>query len=91
MSAQVSSTNGCIHVEGEMTIFTAAELKPVLVERGALTAIDLSQVTEFDTAGLQILLAILRGKTVALRAASRAVVEVLELMHQTHLIEKSAS
>jgi anti-anti-sigma regulatory factor len=86
VGAQVTAVEGCIHVEGEMTIFTAAELKPALVDSGAVTGIDLSQVTEFDTAGLQLLLAVLRMK-VSLRAASHAVVEVLELNHQTHLLK----
>ncbi len=50
---------GCaVRVEGDMTVYTAAELKPALL---ALLAdfrrmeIDLGAVAEMDTAGLQLL------------------------------------
>lgn len=45
-------------VEGELTIYTAADTKEKigkLLEAGAME-IDLSQVSEIDTAGLQLLL-----------------------------------
>jgi anti-anti-sigma factor len=45
-------------IEGEMTIYRAAELKPLVVsavESGA-PAIDLAGVTEIDGAGVQLLL-----------------------------------
>jgi anti-sigma B factor antagonist len=50
-------------IEGEMTIYTAAKFKDLLVE--ALRSsnemeIDLSEVSEMDTAGLQLLLLLRR-------------------------------
>jgi anti-sigma B factor antagonist len=100
MSIQINSVDGRLCVEGDMTVFTAAEMKPALTD--ALTAgkairkLDLSQVSEFDSAGLQLVLAVLRGPTtpdrpIALVTASRAVLDVLELMHQTHLLALSDS
>jgi|LakWasM111_LOW13_FD_contig_61_69668_length_1487_multi_2_in_0_out_0_2 anti-anti-sigma factor len=74
-------------VEGELTIFTAQEVfdqirKPVLT--GKNVEIDLSQVTEMDSAGLQILLAaklesVLRNTTFSLISHSAAVSELLTL------------
>jgi len=75
-------------VEGEMTIYRAAELKPVLldaVRTHDAPALDLANVTEFDCAGLQLLLAARReaarlGKRLALVAPSPAVVEACLLL-----------
>lgn len=72
-----------ITMAGELTIQTAAQtlesVRPVL---GTDVAIDLSGVTEMDTAGLQILLlmkkeAAVRGATIELVTPSEAVEEVL--------------
>ena len=49
----------CLAVEGEMTIYRAAELHPALrdaVRTQDAPALDLSAVTEFDSAGVQLLL-----------------------------------
>ena len=78
----------CLAVEGEMTIYRAAELKPALLEavRAHETpALDLSAVTEFDSAGLQLLLmahgeAARLGRRLAVRAASPAVRDVFALL-----------
>lgn len=46
-------------IEGELTIYTAAELKEkigALLSAGNAIEIDLAQVGEIDTAGLQLLL-----------------------------------
>lgn len=75
-------------VEGEMTIYRAAELQPLLldaVRAHAAPALDLSAVTEFDSAGLQLLLAARRlaaslGKTLRVVAASPAVADVFALL-----------
>jgi anti-sigma B factor antagonist len=75
-------------VEGEMTIYRAAELKPALLEAVRTQdapALDLSAVTEFDSAGLQLLLVARReaqrlGKSLPLTAASPAVREVCALL-----------
>jgi anti-anti-sigma factor len=78
----------CLTVEGEMTIYRAAELKPALLEAVRThdaPAIDLSAVTEFDSAGLQLLLmarqeAARLGKSLRLPAASPAVRDVFALL-----------
>jgi anti-sigma B factor antagonist len=78
----------CLAVEGEMTIYRAAELKPALLEAvhaHDAPALDLSAVTEFDSAGLQLLLAARReaarlGKRLDIPAASPAVREVFALL-----------
>lgn len=78
----------CLAVEGEMTIYRAAELKPVLLDCVRVhdtPALDLSAVTEFDSAGLQLLQMARReaaglGKPFAVRAASPAVRDVFALL-----------
>ena len=78
----------CLAVEGEMTIYRAAELKPALldcVRTHEAPALDLSAVTEFDSAGLQLLMMARReaaglGKRVDVAAASPAVRDVFALL-----------
>jgi anti-sigma B factor antagonist len=78
----------CLAVEGEMTIYRAAELKPALlaaVRAHEAPALDLSAVTEFDSAGLQLLLAARReaarlGRRLDVTAASPAVRDVFALL-----------
>jgi len=53
---QTPATQTQLRVEGEMTIFRAAELKPLLLSTPAPTEVDLSAVTEIDTAGVQLLM-----------------------------------
>jgi len=80
---------------GELTIYRAAELRTQLLaalDAGRSLAIDLSGVTEIDTAGLQLLLvtartALARGVTVQLLRPSDAVVEVLELVNLGAVLE----
>ena len=75
-------------VEGEMTIYRAAELKPALLETVRThdaPALDLAHVTEFDCAGLQLLLMAQReaarlGRRLALVAPSTAVREACTLL-----------
>ena len=77
-----------IVIEGELTIYRAAELKSVLLEavRAHDTpALDLSAVTEFDSAGLQLLLMARQeaqrlGKPLQVAGASPAVREVFALL-----------
>lgn len=77
-----------MRVEGELTIYRAAELKPALLEAvrtQEAPALDLSAVTEFDSAGLQLLLVARReaatlGKRLALRAPGSAVRDVFALL-----------
>jgi anti-sigma B factor antagonist len=78
-------------VEGEMTIYRAAELYPVLldaVRAHDAPALDLSGVTEFDCAGMQLLLVARRearrlGKDLVLRGASPAVRDAFALLGMT--------
>ncbi len=77
-----------LRIEGELTIFRAAELQPLLFADPAPTQIDLSGVTEFDTAGLQLLMVAYRTARAAQRslqlvAPSAAVCEVLDLLNVT--------
>ncbi len=75
-------------VEGEMTIYRAAELKPVLldaVRADGVPAFDLAAVTEFDSAGVQLLLMARReaahlGKALHIVAASPAVLDVFAML-----------
>jgi anti-anti-sigma factor len=74
-------------IEGEMTIYTAAQLHAELLpflERGCPLDIDLSMVTEVDGAGLQLLMFAKRetlrsGAALQLSGHSQAVLEVFEL------------
>jgi len=78
----------CLAVEGEMTIYRAAELKPVLLDlvlTHAAPALDLARVTEFDSAGAQLVLvarreAVRLGKRLELRGASPAVCDAFALL-----------
>ena len=75
-------------ISGEFTIFTAAELKPRLLHavidaESEEVDIDLSEVSEIDSAGLQLLLLLKReaqrgGKRVALIRHSQAVRATIE-------------
>jgi anti-anti-sigma factor len=80
-----------LRLDGEMSIYRAAELKPVMM--GALgsaapastVTFDLSEVTEIDTSGVQLLLLARReaaaaGLSLTLAAASPAVVSAFELL-----------
>lgn len=85
--AATNKTAPPLKVEGEFTIYTAAALKPavlaILTERET-PALDLSQVTEMDSAGLQLLLLLKREadaqqRTVRLTGISPVASEALEL------------
>lgn len=77
-----------MRIEGEMTIYRAAELKAEVlaaVRPKAALEIDLSGVTEIDSAGVQVLMLAKRaareqGGELRLVAHSPAVVEVFELL-----------
>ena len=75
-----------LRIEGELTIFRAAELKAVLLAEPPPQDIDLSAVSEMDTAGLQLLMAAKAAasrqqRTLRLLAHSPAVLEVFELLN----------
>ncbi len=81
-------------LEGELTIFRAAELKPVLLGNPQPLVIDLSGVTEIDTAGVQLLI---QAKKMALQSQARlnlvacspAVLDVLEIFNLLTYFEVS--
>lgn len=82
-----AETIGRIALEGEMTIYTAADMKTRLLtaldESNGLE-IDLSAVSELDTAGLQIMVLVKReaghqGKTLLFIDHSQAVLDVLDV------------
>lgn len=74
-------------IEGEMTIYRAAELKQSLIDhilQNQEIEIDLSQVSEIDSAGLQLLVlakleASVRNKQLRFENHSPAVMEILDL------------
>ncbi|TNF80029.1 STAS domain-containing protein [Pseudomonas sp. ICMP22404] len=76
-----------VQIDGELTIYTAADLAAQLLPclgNAPAMELDLSQVTEMDGAGLQLLLIALReapkaGTQLTLTARSKAVSETLEL------------
>jgi anti-sigma B factor antagonist len=60
MTTRIESVAGSIRVTGEMTVYTAGQIKQALVD--AVTAsparvqLDLAGVSDFDTAGVQLVL-----------------------------------
>ena len=76
-----------VTIDGELTIYTAAELSAELLPRLGSTPqmqIDLSQITEMDGAGLQRLIMVTReaskaGTALTLTGHSKAVLESLQL------------
>lgn len=80
-----------LHLEGELNIYTAAEVRLRLLEtlkHDGNLQLDLSAVTEVDTAGLQLLMLALReterrGNGIRCLNPSPAVMEVLALCNLT--------
>ena len=87
-AAATAAAPARLRLDGELTIYRAAELKPVLlqaVQPGCLLELDLSDVTELDTAGVQLLLLAQRqaqalGGSLGVVQASAPVHEVLDLL-----------
>ena len=85
---QKSDGNSRLVVEGEMTIYTAAAQKEefiALLDRCTELELDLGEVSELDSAGVQILLMLKNetassGKSLRLVNHSEAVIEVFELL-----------
>jgi anti-sigma B factor antagonist len=87
----ISSTNNngqsLLHIEGDMTIYTAADMKNELMTHMVQSCdreIDLSEVSEMDSAGLQLLIMAKReaerhGTNLRLTGHSRAVLDVLDM------------
>jgi anti-anti-sigma factor len=74
-------------IEGELTIYTVTELKDKLLSelsKAEKLELDLSEVSEFDAAGLQLLVTIKKeaevlGKVLQITGHSPVVVELLDL------------
>jgi anti-anti-sigma regulatory factor len=80
------SVPNTLRIEGELTIFRAMEQKPVLLATPPVTEIDLSGVTDLDTAGVQLLMLVKQtaqrqGRDLQLVSHSPAVIEVFELLN----------
>lgn len=97
------STDGALRVQGEMTIYRASEVAQTLfaavrAHDGDVT-LDLSEVSEFDTAGLQLVLMARRlaeadGRRLDVVQPSECVAEVLNLCNvatSTSSLEQAAS
>ena len=88
MTVNPQSSEARLCLDGELTIYRAAELKEAMLaalDRAAALELDLSRVTELDTAGVQLLMLIhqtarVRSKQLRLTAPSPAVLEVFELL-----------
>jgi anti-sigma B factor antagonist len=99
--ASAATRVGTWNVEGELTIHTAGErkaaLQALLGEAAAADGPDelevvLADVTEMDTAGLQLLLLAKReaehlGKPLRLRSANHVVTDLLAIAHLTTELE----
>jgi anti-sigma B factor antagonist len=88
MTTRVECVARGIRVTGEMTVYTASQTKQPLLDAiadgPATVQLDLSGVSEFDTAGVQLLLlaqreALVSGRILQLAAESSSVREVLTL------------
>ena len=88
MTTRIESISGGIRVTGEMTVYTAGQIKEPLLDAIAEVLadvqLDLSGVSELDTAGVQLLLlihraALVSGRNLRLGAESAIVRDVLTL------------
>ena len=94
----MAKTNKALAIEGEMTIYRAAELKELmasLLAPGAKApprALDLSAVTEIDCSGVQLIAlarreALEAGRELRLEKPSPAVAEVFTLLGMSPLLQ----
>lgn len=95
LTARTSKGKCKAKIDGEMTIYTACELKEKLLQKLAKCQsmeLDLSQVTDFDTAGFQ-LLALLRREaecddtSLLIKNHSPVIQDVFELYHVSEPLE----
>jgi anti-anti-sigma regulatory factor len=75
-----------LKIEGELTIFRAMELKPIILATPLVDEIDLSGVTDLDSAGVQLLMlakktALAQKRDIKLSGHSPAVLDVFELLN----------
>lgn len=91
MKIQVEQKDGIsqLQIQGEMTIYSAMELKPNLIDtlqKSQEMVINLSGVNEIDCSGLQLLISIKRkalkaGKTLRLIQHSPVVLEAIDALN----------
>src|SRR5262245_44131622 len=100
MECEVREQAGRLFVRGEMSIYTASQLKSSLFDhltsRDGPCRLQLADVTAFDTAGLQIILLVSRmaragGRPFAILDPSPVVRETLELVGLRDLIGKAVA
>jgi anti-anti-sigma factor len=96
------SADHTIRIDGELTIYRAAELAATLkaalaaLPAGAPLEIDLAAVAEMDSAGAQLLIAAHKsaraaGRALRLRHASPAVLEVFETLQLAAFFDDEAT
>lgn len=81
-------------LDGELSIFRAMELKQLIFTQPMPSHIDLSGVSEIDTAGVQLLLlvaknALATGREVHLINPSPPVSEVMELLNLSTFLDSA--
>ena len=89
MSSDTTMRQVDLNIAGELSIYRADELKQALIEplaQGVQLVVNLAEVTEFDTCGLQLLMLAKRtaqvlGSELQLVGHSPAVLEVFELLN----------
>jgi anti-sigma B factor antagonist len=94
LSTAEGDAAGALHIAGELTVYHAAETAQQLLARigeAPALAIDLDGVTEFDSAGIQVLLvahraAVAAGGTLQLLRPSRPVLDVIETFALSELL-----
>lgn len=82
----MNTSTHTVRIDGELTIFRAMELKAQLLGNPPVEVIDLGGVTDFDTAGLQLLMMVKKsaqaqGREVQLVNHSPVVLEVMDLLN----------
>jgi len=88
---------GALRIAGNMTVYSAGDLKTALLAQTmvgqSVLDLDLSQVREFDTAGLQLLLMLKRRTQGQMRivSCSHAVRGTLSLCHLHALVAPEAA
>jgi anti-sigma B factor antagonist len=96
----VQRDNGLIRVSGELTMHQAESLAPLLLASlptdGSVAQLDLSDVSEIDTAGLQLILSaqretVNRFASLSIVAASQVVRDTLVLFRQEALLAPPAA
>jgi anti-anti-sigma factor len=96
MSIEINNEQGVWHtrIEGELTIYTTGEYREALLEKCDTQLgmeLELVDVTEMDTSGLQLILALKkqleeRGQALSFNTVSKAVLDIFEMLHLTETL-----